>query len=88
MRDEEKTKDRRLNRYISKSVEDRIGNGGRKHSIPSFRLVVTRSLLRRGRERDPSAPLPFIGAREHGELAGRARKARLESLVFHEHLSE
>lgn len=39
-------------------------------------------------EEESAIPLPFIGAREHGELAGRARKARLESLVFHEHLSE
>lgn len=37
MRDEEKTKDRRLNRYISKSVEDRIGNGQETfHSEFSF----------------------------------------------------
>lgn len=56
-------------------------------NIP-FRVFVWSSLGGVCCGEEESAPLPFIGAREHGELAGRARKARLESLVFHEHLSE
>lgn len=66
----------------SKSLEDRKWSG----NIP-FRVFGPEFAAERARSRG-KPPLPIIGAREHGELVGRARKARPESLVFHEHLSE